>query len=137
MSEDALGHRRSVNVLDTVHGGAAGPGERGDKVELLASALFQGGSQLRTHIAPQGRIRLFIEAGHLQRRRLPDDAANDVRRLFRRQMAGFRIHHQHLHRRVHLFQGIAGVQQHSGGGMACHELHARIQRAGQIIRQNQ
>ena len=135
-AKDAFGHRLPVDVVDAPFGAPADLRVSRQERQGLFSAGCQQGAQLGPHVAPQGRIGLFIDVRHLLFHRAADDVPDDVCRLGGGQVSGLGVDHEHLGP-LRALGGKRRVRHHAGARAAARQLDARVQRAGEVIRNDQ
>ena len=135
-AKNALGHRAPLDVMDAAPGAAADLGIRRQERQRLFPAGGKQRPQLGPHVAPQGRVGLFIDVRDLLFHRAADDAFHNGPRLAGGQVPGLGVDHEHLGPR-RIGRGKLRVGHHAGGGAAARQLDARVQRAGEIIRNDQ
>ena len=135
-AKDALGHRLVLDVMDAASGAAADLRVSRQEGQGLFPAGGQQRPQLGPDVAPQGRIGLFVDVRDLLFHRAADDAADDGGRLCGGQVPCLGVDHEHLGPR-RARGGKVRVGHHAGGRAAARQLDAGVQRAGEIVRNDQ
>ena len=110
-------------------------GKRRQERHHIGVRRIHHGGQLAAHIPPQGGIRLFINVGNAGFPGVSGHMVHHVVSFLRRQMAGFRHHHQYL--RICLQEVTVQVRDHAGSRASGRKLHAGIQCTREVIRNHQ
>ena len=137
LPEDALGHGR---VADVVHAALRAPAdlrEGRQEGQLAAPALAQHRGQLRADVAAQRGVGLLIDVGNAQAHGLAHGASDDAGSLFGAQVARLRVQHEHLHLRGDGGEVGGRIGDDPGACALGGQLHARIQRSGKVVRDNE
>ena len=137
LAKDALRYRHTANVVNAAPGNPVHFRQGRHKGQTLRPGALQHRGQLRAHIAPQGGVRLLVNMGEPRGQGFLHRPAHHAAGRLRRQVAGLGVQHQHLNFRPRPGEVIGRVRHHAGPGSPGGELHARIQRSCEIIRNDQ
>ena len=134
-SEYALRHRHAVHIMHTVPSHPLHLGEGGQEGHRRHFRGVHHSGQLAADIAPQGRIRLFVNVWDAGLTSVPRRTVHHTVSLCGRQVAALRYHHQNLC--VRLLEIIIRICYDTGRRASGGKLHAGIQCSRKVVRNYQ